>query len=155
MKCCKKKENTNWFCVACKTFVHKSCWKRSNNDFEILTESTIFCSRKCKETANDNDTDNIIDVLKQIITELKVEVEEKDNFIARLKRQSTSASEVAFNHESELVADLEKKDIDIKDLKQQIKVMSDQLLNYQGKVFSSVGVQTLNSIAHNCTQTII
>lgn len=128
-KCCKTREHKDWFCLVCKNFIHPSCWKRTNNNYVVITESLIYCSNQCRDQAAAGDYDNAVDDLRKIITELQAEVDEKTRFIKRLKRDSVTFADEAANIESQLASDLEKQNHKIKQLKKKIEDLTQDLRN--------------------------
>lgn len=79
-KCCKTKEQQNWYCLICKNVFHKSCWLRRNKGHVEIRDNLIWCSRECAEKVTDGEF-SVAAELRNIIKDLKVELEEKNTYI--------------------------------------------------------------------------
>lgn len=155
-KCCKSKEHNNWFCLVCRNFIHPGCWKRTNHNYVIIKDSFVICSKQCSETAHENDNENIIDELKTIIFDLKSELEQKNNYIKRLKRESLTFIEEAESNESRLLSDFDKQNQKISQLTRQIEELSSVNDSNGSREFATRAVQTHTTSSHDAdTQTIL
>lgn len=125
-KCCKNKENNNWFCVVCKNFIHPSCWKRTNQQYAIINENLIYCSNLCKQAIDDIDKENVFDDLRRIITELRAETDEKTKHINRLKRNSTTLVEEAEKSETQLLDEIDSLKQIINQLKKRVMELTSE-----------------------------
>lgn len=84
-KCCDKKFNS-LYCVICENLFHRSCCERKK-EVTAINNHKIYCSINCAEKAKSKH-DEQIEMLNQIIKELKQELESRDTYIRNLRRKS-------------------------------------------------------------------
>lgn len=101
-KCCRNKVQPNWICLRCGNVFHKKCRERIKDPVTVIRDNLIWCSRQCCEMSSETDPD-MIDSLKQIIDDLKSELEQKTRYIERLKGEMSSFVEEATSSEEQLV----------------------------------------------------
>lgn len=152
-KCCRTKEQPNLYCLLCKNVFHRSCWKRSSNNFTVIRDNLIFCSKDCEDRANGVEPE-IIDDLRDLIRQTKIELDEKTAHIARLKRSSLSFAEEAANTENEYLMDIDKQRTIISELRKKINNLeTEKHCNNQEHV--STSTQTTIAQENVYTQTRI
>lgn len=105
-KCCRNKANNNWICVVCSSIVHPSCWKRMKN-YEVITDNLIYCSASCRDISEGEEDDRIRSLVV-LVHDLKAELQQKNEFIVRLKRNSQACQEDFADIENDLVDRIKK-----------------------------------------------
>mgnify|MGYP000155534021 FL=1 len=104
-KCCKNKPNNNWICIVCHNLYHPGCWKRTKN-YTVINENWIWCSEQCANQSSIVSEDTL-SALQQLVNEKTKELESKNEYIKRLKRQSTTFEGEAAEMEAQLVSQIE------------------------------------------------
>lgn len=103
-KCCRNKESSVYFCIACYSTMHRSCSKNYKHVIAVK-DNLIICSPNCLDSATEREPDTFNILLAQI-KELKQESCEKDTHIERLKRNSRSFMEDATQNEEQYIQEL-------------------------------------------------
>lgn len=137
-RCCKNKPHNNWICSVCKNIFHKSCLERTRH-YTIINDNIIWCSKDCSEKATLHEPD-AIDDLRNIIKDLKDELDQKTEYITRLKRTSISYQ----NDMAEIESEYERKfEEQRKKIENQETVIKQLQQNNEKK-----------SLVDNCSQTV-
>lgn len=128
-KCCKNKINNNWICTVCNNIFHPSCCKRTKN-YEIISENFICCSSDCREALKDEENDTT-KTLQSLVQELKTELQEKNAYISRLKRNSQACQEDFSVIEDELENRVKKYEDQISNLKAKVEELNLELIKWK------------------------
>lgn len=163
-KCCRSKANGNWVCIVCSNVFHPGCWKRTRH-YEVLNNNLICCSDGCRElAARTNEGEYQVKSLLCLVQDLQVELTQKDNYIARLKRSSVVFEEDAMELESGYKREIEAYQLQISELELQVKQKVAIINGYEGKPYlasetqtivmrQTTSTQTVNSTTTQCSQT--
>lgn len=131
--CCNNKEVKNLVCTQCHKLFHPGCLEKKSN-YTALNGNHIWCSLKCAEAGNNED--EVINILRGEIIKLESELRDKNAFIKRLKRQSSSFVEEAEISEAQLLKEVESQKKIIRELSNKVKNLP------QGTCSASVASQT-------------
>lgn len=152
-KCCKNKANNNWVCIVCSNLFHPSCWKRTKR-YEVLNNNLIYCSNTCKDlAARTGEEEYQAKSLLCLVEELQTELTNKNNYIARLKRNSVIFEEDATEMESRFTKEIELYKLQITDLQSQLKQKTAKLSSYESKEYTNRETQTTILNKSHSTQT--
>lgn len=152
-KCCKNKANNNWVCIVCNNLFHPSCRKRTKR-YEVLNNNLIYCSNTCKDlAARTGEEEYQAKSLLCLVEELQSELTNKNNYIARLKRNSVIFEEDATEMESRFTKEIELYKLQITDLQSQLKQKTAKLSSYESKEYANRETQTTILNKSHSTQT--
>lgn len=149
-KCCRNKSQNNFICCACYSLFHPSCLERLNGH-RVVDRNIIMCSQACVESFT-GEAGSRTDELLSVIQELRSELQQKNEFIKRLKRSSTAFQEEASSAESELISEIDS----LTELNGKLRVERDKLLSQlTNRICSDSSTQTTVSLRNTHCQTAL
>ena len=104
-KCCRKDLN-NFCCVFCHSILHKSCCDRKK-DVTMIQDHKIYCSKICEEMSYEVESYN--SDLHSVINKLKDEIEEKNKFIHKVKRNTKAFEDDVLETERSFIEEIDEK----------------------------------------------